>query len=170
MVIVLALLVVLFFLGIGFVVHLLWIAAFIFLVVWLVGFALGRGGRGRHHFYHWAWRSRPATPRPRWTAAPLIVVPGSLRGRQPAVLRRSRCSHARSRYRNSGQGVQRQPCKTVGAHPGPGSGTDVPTGTIPVIRSAWALIVRSFLRSSSWRSATVVSSSATRSPRRTPPC
>lgn len=53
MVIVLALLVVLFFLGIGFVVHLLWVAAFIFLVVWLVGLALGRGGRGRHHFYHW---------------------------------------------------------------------------------------------------------------------
>ena len=53
MVIVLALLVVLFFLGIGFVAHLLWVAAFIFLVVWLVGLALGRGGRGRHHFYHW---------------------------------------------------------------------------------------------------------------------
>jgi hypothetical protein len=53
MVIVLALLAVLFFLGIGFVAHLLWIAAFIFLVVWIVGLAMGRGRRGRHRFYHW---------------------------------------------------------------------------------------------------------------------
>ena len=53
MVILLALLVVLFFVGIGFVAHLLWIAALIFLAIWLVGFALGRGGSGRHHFYRW---------------------------------------------------------------------------------------------------------------------
>ena len=53
MVILLALLVVLFFFGIGFAEHLLWIAAFIFLAVWLVGFAMGRGRNGRHHFFHW---------------------------------------------------------------------------------------------------------------------
>jgi len=53
MIILLALVVVLFFLAIGFAVHLLWIAAAIFLVIWLAGFALGRGGSGRHHFYRW---------------------------------------------------------------------------------------------------------------------
>lgn len=53
MIILLALLVVLFLLGIGFAIHLLWIAAVIFLVIWLVGVALGRGSNGRHHFYHW---------------------------------------------------------------------------------------------------------------------
>ena len=43
MIILLALLVVLLFVGIGFAVHLLWIAAVIFFFIWLVGFALGRG-------------------------------------------------------------------------------------------------------------------------------
>jgi type IV secretory pathway TrbD component len=43
MIILLALLVVLAPVGIGFAVHLLWIAAFIFAVIWLVGYALGRG-------------------------------------------------------------------------------------------------------------------------------
>jgi hypothetical protein len=54
MIILLALLVVLLFVGIGFAVHLLWIAAVIFFFIWLVGFALGRGeSAGRHHFYRW---------------------------------------------------------------------------------------------------------------------
>jgi hypothetical protein len=40
--------------GLGFAVHLLWIAAVIFLVLWLIGFALGRGeSAGRHRFYWW---------------------------------------------------------------------------------------------------------------------
>ncbi len=54
MVIVIAFLIVLLFAGLGFAVHLLWIAAAIFLVLWLVGFALGRGeGAGHHRFYRW---------------------------------------------------------------------------------------------------------------------
>jgi hypothetical protein len=53
MLLLLALLVVLLFVATGFAVHILWIAAVILLVIWLVGFALGRGGNGRHHFYHW---------------------------------------------------------------------------------------------------------------------
>jgi hypothetical protein len=53
-VLVLALLLVLILLGAGFAVHLLWIAAVIFAVIWLVGFALGRGeGAGQHRFYRW---------------------------------------------------------------------------------------------------------------------
>jgi hypothetical protein len=39
------LLLALLFVGLGFVVHLLWIAAIIFFVFWLVGFAFGRGSR-----------------------------------------------------------------------------------------------------------------------------
>jgi hypothetical protein len=31
--------------GFGFVVHLLWIVAFLFFVFWLIGFAFGRGQR-----------------------------------------------------------------------------------------------------------------------------
>ena len=54
MIILLALLVVLLFVGIGFAVHLLWIAAVIVAVIWLVDYALGRGeSAGRHHFYRW---------------------------------------------------------------------------------------------------------------------
>ena len=54
MVLVLGLLLVLILFGAGFAVHLLWLAAAIFLVVWLVGFALGRGeGAGSHRFYRW---------------------------------------------------------------------------------------------------------------------
>ena len=54
MIILLALFVVLLFVGMGFAVHLLWVAAVIFLVIWLVGYALGRGeSAGRHHFYRW---------------------------------------------------------------------------------------------------------------------
>ena len=54
MLLILALLLVLILFGAGFAVHLLWIAAVIFAVIWLVGFALGRGeGAGRHRFYRW---------------------------------------------------------------------------------------------------------------------
>jgi hypothetical protein len=50
----LALLLVLLFAGFGFAAHLLWIVAVIFFVVWVVGFALGRGANaGRHRFYRW---------------------------------------------------------------------------------------------------------------------
>jgi hypothetical protein len=54
MVILLFALLVLILFGAGFAVHLLWIAAAIFLVVWIVGFALGRGeNAGSHRFYRW---------------------------------------------------------------------------------------------------------------------
>lgn len=54
MLLVLALLLVLVLFGAGFAIHLLWIAAVVFAVFWVVGAALGRGeGAGRHHFYRW---------------------------------------------------------------------------------------------------------------------
>jgi hypothetical protein len=54
MLLVLALLLVLIFFGVGFAIHLLWIVAVVLLVLWLVGAALGRGeSAGRHHFYRW---------------------------------------------------------------------------------------------------------------------
>ena len=43
MVLLLALLLVLLLFGAGFAVHLLWIAAVVFAIVWIVGFAIGRG-------------------------------------------------------------------------------------------------------------------------------
>ena len=43
MVLLVALLVVLLFFGLGFALHVLWVAAVVFLVLWLIGFALGRG-------------------------------------------------------------------------------------------------------------------------------
>ena len=53
-ILILALLLVLVLFGAGFAVHLLWIAAAVFLVLWLVGFAIGRGeGAGSHRFYRW---------------------------------------------------------------------------------------------------------------------
>jgi hypothetical protein len=53
-VLLLALLFVLLFLGLGFAVHLLSTVAVVFLAIWLVGFALGRGERaGTHCFYRW---------------------------------------------------------------------------------------------------------------------
>jgi hypothetical protein len=53
-IILLALFVVLLFVGIGFAVHLLWFAAVVFFLIWLVGYALGHGeSAGRHHFYRW---------------------------------------------------------------------------------------------------------------------
>ena len=54
MVILLALLLVVLFAGLGFALHVLWVVAAVLLVLWLVGFALGRGeGAGRHGFYRW---------------------------------------------------------------------------------------------------------------------
>jgi hypothetical protein len=54
MVLLLVLLVVLIFAGVGFAIHLFWIAAVIFAVFWLIGAALGRGETsGRHRFYRW---------------------------------------------------------------------------------------------------------------------
>ncbi len=54
MLLILALLLVLILFGAGFAVHLLWIAAVVLAVVWVVGFALGRGeNSGSHHFYRW---------------------------------------------------------------------------------------------------------------------
>jgi hypothetical protein len=54
MLLILALLLVLIFFGAGFAVHVLWIAAAVLLVLWLVGFVLGRGeGAGSHRFYRW---------------------------------------------------------------------------------------------------------------------
>jgi hypothetical protein len=54
MVLLLLLLIVLLFAGVGFAVHVLWIAAVIFGLFWLIGAALGRGeAAGRHRFYRW---------------------------------------------------------------------------------------------------------------------
>lgn len=50
----LAFVIVLLFFGLGFALHFLWIIAAIFLVLWLVGYAVGRGeSSGRHRFYRW---------------------------------------------------------------------------------------------------------------------
>lgn len=54
MVILLVLLLVLLFAGLGFTMHFLWILAALFLVFWVVGLAIGRGeGAGHHRFYGW---------------------------------------------------------------------------------------------------------------------
>jgi hypothetical protein len=54
MLILLALLLVLLFFGLGFAAHLLWIAAVILFILWIVGFGLGRGANaGSHRFYRW---------------------------------------------------------------------------------------------------------------------
>lgn len=54
MLILLVLLLVFLFCGLGFAAHLLWIAAGILFVFWVVGFALGRGeSAGARHFYRW---------------------------------------------------------------------------------------------------------------------
>jgi hypothetical protein len=54
MVILLAFLIVLLFAGLGFALHFLWIVAAILLILWLIGFALGRGeSAGSRHFYRW---------------------------------------------------------------------------------------------------------------------
>ena len=52
MVLILALLIVLLFFGIGFTAQFLWIVAGVLLVLWLAGMAIGRGeSAGRHRFY-----------------------------------------------------------------------------------------------------------------------
>ncbi len=54
MLILLAFLLVVLFAGLGFALHVLWIVAAVMLVLWLIGFAVGRGeSSGRHHFYRW---------------------------------------------------------------------------------------------------------------------
>ena len=54
MVVLLALLIVLLVFGLGFAVHVLWILAGVLLVLWLIGFAIGRGeGAGSRRFYRW---------------------------------------------------------------------------------------------------------------------
>ena len=54
MVLLLALLVVLVVAGLGFTIHMLWVLAAVLLILWLVGFAIGRGeGAGNHRFYRW---------------------------------------------------------------------------------------------------------------------
>jgi hypothetical protein len=54
MILLLVLLIVLIFAGAGFALHVLWIAAVIFALFWLIGAAVGRGeSAGRHRFYRW---------------------------------------------------------------------------------------------------------------------
>ena len=54
MVLILALLLVLLFFGLGFTADLLWVVAAVLLVLWLVGLAIGRGeSAGSHRFYRW---------------------------------------------------------------------------------------------------------------------
>ncbi len=54
MLILVALLLVLLFFGLGFTLHALWIVAAVLFIVWLIGLALGRGeSAGRHRFYRW---------------------------------------------------------------------------------------------------------------------
>jgi hypothetical protein len=54
MLLLLAFLVVLLFAGLGFALHVLWVVAVVLLVLWLVGFALGRGeNAGGRRFYRW---------------------------------------------------------------------------------------------------------------------
>jgi hypothetical protein len=54
MLLLVALLLVLIFAGAGFALHVLWVVAVVLLVLWLVGFVVGRGeGAGSHRFYKW---------------------------------------------------------------------------------------------------------------------
>jgi hypothetical protein len=54
MVILLALVLVLIFFGLGFALHVLWVVAVVLFVLWLIGLVLGRGERsGSHRFYRW---------------------------------------------------------------------------------------------------------------------
>ena len=54
MIVLLALLIVILFVGLGFALHALWILAAILLIAWLIGVGLGRGERaGSHRFYRW---------------------------------------------------------------------------------------------------------------------
>jgi len=52
--ILLALLIILLFAGFGFALHVLWVVAVVFFVLWLVGFAVGRGASaGSRGWYRW---------------------------------------------------------------------------------------------------------------------
>jgi hypothetical protein len=52
--ILLALLIVLLFAGFGFAIHVLWVVAVVFFILWLVGFAFGRGANaGSRRWYRW---------------------------------------------------------------------------------------------------------------------
>jgi hypothetical protein len=54
MLILLALLLVLLFFGLGFTLHALWVVAVVLFVLWAIGFAVGRGANaGSHRFYRW---------------------------------------------------------------------------------------------------------------------
>ncbi|HEX4218675.1 MAG TPA: hypothetical protein VHZ02_09930 [Acidimicrobiales bacterium] len=54
MLILLALLLVVIFAGLGFALHVLWIIAVVLFVLWLIGLVLGRGeSAGSHRFYRW---------------------------------------------------------------------------------------------------------------------
>jgi type IV secretory pathway TrbD component len=54
MLLLIALLVVLVVAGLGFALHVLWIAALVLLALWLVGVVVGRGEHaGDRHFYRW---------------------------------------------------------------------------------------------------------------------
>lgn len=54
MLLLLAFLLVLIFFGLGFALHFLWIVAVVLLVLWVVGYAIGRGETaGSHRFYRW---------------------------------------------------------------------------------------------------------------------
>jgi hypothetical protein len=54
MMLLLLFLIVLLLVGSGFALHILWVAAVIFGLFWLIGAALGRGETaGRHRFYRW---------------------------------------------------------------------------------------------------------------------
>ena len=54
MILLLVLLIVLLFFGLGFTAHFLFLVAAVFFLLWLAGFIIGRGANaGRHHFYRW---------------------------------------------------------------------------------------------------------------------
>jgi energy-coupling factor transporter transmembrane protein EcfT len=54
MLLLVAFLLVLLFAGLGFALHFLWVVAVVLLVLWLVGFAVGRGeNAGSRRFYRW---------------------------------------------------------------------------------------------------------------------
>ena len=54
MLLLLAFLLVVLFAGLGFALHILWIVAAVLLVLWLIGFAVGRGeNAGSQRFFRW---------------------------------------------------------------------------------------------------------------------
>lgn len=54
MLLLVAFLVVLLFAGLGVALHVLWVLAVVLLILWLVGFAIGRGeNAGSRRFYRW---------------------------------------------------------------------------------------------------------------------